>query len=66
MLIIYEELLKLIIDAYENCCYLLFKMSNLIHQSDLLSKSPNIFPVIFSAYTVYVLYIQLCICTYAH
>ena len=26
--------------------------SNLIRQSDLLAKSPNIFPVIFSAYTV--------------
>ena len=31
---------------------LTLQMSNLIHQSDSLSKSPNIFLVIFSAYTV--------------
>ena len=31
---------------------LLFKTSNLICQSDSLPKLPNIFPIIFSAYTV--------------
>ena len=52
MLIIYEVLLKLIKRRFRKLL-LLFKTSNLIRQSDSLPKSPNIIPIIFSAYTVH-------------